>query len=75
MDELSIGDRVTLFGRLPHREDAYETLNECDIYALLTFRDGPPVALLEAMHAGVPIVCLALGAPGEMVPDEAGFNS
>ena len=49
-------------------------MGEVDLYALPTLRDGPPVALLEAMAYGLPVLCLDLGAPAELVPDNAGFK-
>jgi glycosyltransferase involved in cell wall biosynthesis len=39
---------------------------------LLTFRDGPPFAILEAMAVGLPILCLDVGAVSELVPASAG---
>jgi glycosyltransferase involved in cell wall biosynthesis len=71
---LNVEEYVNLSGRLPHRKDVYRTLAECDLYALLTCRDGPPVSILEAMHMGRPIMCLDIGATREMVPDDAGIK-
>jgi glycosyltransferase involved in cell wall biosynthesis len=65
---------VHFVGRLPSREMVYARLSESDLYALPTLRDGPPVAILEAMLAGVPILCLDHGATKELVPAGAGFK-
>jgi glycosyltransferase involved in cell wall biosynthesis len=64
---------VRFTGRLPSLADVYAALAAADVYALLTLRDGPPVAILEAMHARLPILYLDLGAPAELVPQGAGF--
>ena len=64
-------DNIRLIGHLPSRNDVYRTLDECDIYALLTSRDGPPVSMIEAMHAGCPILCLDTGVTKELVPSDA----
>ena len=69
-----IEERVRFVGRVPARADVYRRLLEADLYALPTLRDGPPTALLEAMHAGTPVLCLDLGATHELVPDGAGLK-
>lgn len=69
-----IEDRVRFLGQLPDRSDVYAALVECDLFALPTLRDGPPVAILEAMLAGKPILCLDFGATRELVPDQAGIK-
>jgi glycosyltransferase involved in cell wall biosynthesis len=69
-----IADRIEWTGYLPSRDDVAKRLRESDLYALPTLRDGPPVALLEAMAHGVPVLCLDHGATAELVPDGAGFK-
>lgn len=71
---LQVGDFVQLLGHLPSRSDVYRVVASADVYALPTLRDGPPVAILEAMHAGRPILCLDRGATSEMVPEHAGVK-
>jgi glycosyltransferase involved in cell wall biosynthesis len=71
---LGVEGSVHFVGRLPSREMVYARLSESDIYGLPTLRDGPPVAILEAMLAGVPILCLDHGATKELVPPGAGFK-
>jgi glycosyltransferase involved in cell wall biosynthesis len=69
-----IADRVRFVGRLATRTAVFELMDECDLFALPTLRDGPPVAILEAMAFGLPVLCLDLGATAELVPDGAGFK-
>jgi len=71
---LALEDSVRLLGHLPSRSDVYRLVASADLYALPTLRDGPPVAILEAMHAGRPVLCLDRGSTAEMVPETAGFK-
>ena len=71
---LQVEDSVQLLGYLPSRSDVYRVVASADVYALPTLRDGPPVAILEAMLAGRPILCLDRGATAEMVPERAGVK-
>jgi L-malate glycosyltransferase len=52
-DELGLGDRVRFLG---YREDVPRLLSAFDIFVLPSLWEGLPVALIEAMAAGVPIV-------------------
>lgn len=69
---LGLERQVTFLGFLPSRDDLYIKMAECDLFALPTLRDGPPVGILEAMFAGLPILCLDHGATRELVPPHAG---
>lgn len=69
-----LDDAVEFVGRLPSRDDVSVLMHEADLFALPTLRDGPPVALLEAMAFGLPTLCLDLGATAELVPDYAGIK-
>ncbi len=71
---LGVEKQVDFVGYLPTRDDLFMTMQNCDLYALPTLRDGPPVAILEAMFAGMPIVCLDVGATHELVPEKAGLK-
>jgi glycosyltransferase involved in cell wall biosynthesis len=69
-----VAEMVDFVGRLPNREDVFAAMGGCDLFALPTLRDGPPVSLLEAMAYGLPVLCLDLGATAELVPEQAGFK-
>jgi glycosyltransferase involved in cell wall biosynthesis len=69
-----VADRIDFLGRLPRRQDVFALMDQCDLFALPTLRDGPPVSLLEAMAYGMPVLCLDLGATAELVPPQAGFK-
>jgi glycosyltransferase involved in cell wall biosynthesis len=72
--EHGVSDRVVFLGKLDSLADVFRELEGASLYALPTLRDGPPTAILEAMLAGKPILCLDIGATRELVPDGAGFK-
>ena len=74
IDSMAIGEHAELLGHLPSRTDVFDVVKEGDIYALPTLRDGPPVAILEAMALGRPVLCLDWGSTSELVPGSAGFK-
>jgi glycosyltransferase involved in cell wall biosynthesis len=74
--ELGIADRVGLLG---FRRDAPEWMRSADIFVMPSRDEGMPIALLEAMACGLPVVASAvpgivetLGSPpaGELVPPD-----
>ena len=69
-----LDESVRFLGRLPGRREVFELMSRCHLYALPTFRDGPPFALLEAMAVGVPVLCLDLGATAETIPSKASLK-
>ncbi len=69
IQRLDLGDRVRLLGL---RHDVPRLLAACDVYASSAAWEGLPVATLEAMAAGCPIVATAVGDVERIVPPEAG---
>ena len=64
--ERGIGDRVFFLG---WRRDVAELLPGLDVFALSSFSEGLPMAMLEAMSAGVPVVSTAVGDIPNVVTD------
>ena len=62
VERLGLSGRVRFHGMLP---DAWRVLKAFDVLLLSSRSEGTPMILLEAMHAGVPIVTTAVGG----VPD------
>lgn len=63
-DRLGIGNQVTFVGstsRVP------ELLRALDVFAITSFYEGAPFALLEAMAMGLPIVATHVGAIPEII--------
>jgi glycosyltransferase involved in cell wall biosynthesis len=68
--ELGVADRLLITG---WREDAARWLAAFDVFALPSLYEGLPLAVLEAMRAGVPVVATDVGSVAEaVVPEETG---
>jgi len=64
--KLNLTDHVTFVGALP---DTPRFLSELDIFVLSSLNEGLPIALLEAMAAGLPIVSTRAGGVDEAAVD------
>lgn len=64
--ERRIGTQVHLLG---HRPDVADLLAAFDVACLSSDYEGQPLALLEYMAAGKPIVCTAVGGIPELIKD------
>jgi len=61
--ELRIQDRVTFLG---YRSDLERIYADLDVLALTSKNEGTPVALIEAMAAGIPIVAADVGGVSDV---------
>ncbi|HEX2505174.1 MAG TPA: glycosyltransferase [Gaiellaceae bacterium] len=66
--ELRLNGSVRFAG-LVGRERLAELYGEADAFCLPSERDGVPMALLEAMAAGLPVVATRVGGIGDLVVD------
>jgi glycosyltransferase involved in cell wall biosynthesis len=64
---LRLGDRFRLMG---YRTDAVRLMAGCDLFCLASHHEGLPVAVMEAMALGLPIVATDVGGVGELVVDQ-----
>lgn len=64
--DLGVADRVVMLG---HREDTYELLQAMDMFVLPSLHEGIPMALLEAMAAGLPVIATWVGGIPEVIED------
>lgn len=64
--ELGIEGRVRWHGAIP---DAWQYFRAFDAYCLSSHTEGTPVALLEAMAAGVPVVATRVGGVPDVVSE------
>lgn len=69
---LGIEGQVVFSGNIS-RADVLDEIVESDIFVLPSF-EGAGMVFLEAMAAGLPLVCLDYGGAGEMVSDECGIK-
>ena len=63
---LGVADRVLLPG---HRADARRLLDAADVFALPSVLEGMPLAAMEAMDAGLPVVATRAIGTAEVVAD------
>jgi glycosyltransferase involved in cell wall biosynthesis len=64
--DLGLEERVTFLG---FRRDVADILRAADVFALSSISEGMPLAALEAMAAGLPVVATAVGGTPEVVRD------
>jgi glycosyltransferase involved in cell wall biosynthesis len=64
--ELGVAERLQITGWV---EDSPRRLVEFDIFALPSRWEGMPLSILEAMHAGLPVVACDVGSVAEAVRD------
>ena len=64
--QAGIEGRVRLLG---YREDVGDILAAADIYAMPSLSEGLPLALLEAMAVGLPVIASRVGGIPEVVTD------
>lgn len=64
--ELGVADRILWHGHVP---EAGRWFSAFDVYVLSSRTEGTPIALLEAMGAGVPIVATRVGGVVDVVSE------
>lgn len=66
--DMGISEQITFLGFVDQKTIA-ETLKNSDIFVLPSFAEGIPVALMEAMAIGLPVIATAVGGVSELVVD------
>ncbi|MEA5448611.1 glycosyltransferase [Leptolyngbya sp. CCNP1308] len=69
--DLDLGDRVKFLGSLP-RAEVLAQLQQCDVLLHPSLHESGGLVCLEAMAAGLPVICLDLGGPSLQVTAETG---
>ncbi|MCB0988501.1 MAG: glycosyltransferase [Microthrixaceae bacterium] len=64
--DLGLADRFTFLG---HRRDAIRLMSGFDIFCLASHHEGLPVALMEALVLGIPVVTTRAGGIPELIDD------
>lgn len=67
--QLGLGKKVVLAG---YRRDIPEILHASDIFAFPSFHEGLPVSLMEAMTAGLPVVCSKIRGNVDLIEEGKG---
>jgi len=70
--KIKSNEHIKFLGNIP-RDNVLKIMSESDIFLFPSFEGGGMV-VLEAMAAGLPVVCLDYGGPGEMVTEECGIK-
>jgi glycosyltransferase involved in cell wall biosynthesis len=68
---LGLSERVTFLGA---RSDVSEVLMAADAFVMSSKSEGLPMALLEAMAAGVPCIATAVGGIPDLFGDDRGLS-
>lgn len=67
-EDLGITDHVVFLG---YRHDVPDLLRCSDLFAFMSFREGLPVALMEAMSSGMAVVCSEIRGNTDLVENGA----
>jgi glycosyltransferase involved in cell wall biosynthesis len=67
---MGLGDRLHLLG---HRDDVTAVLRAADVFVQPSLAEGLPLAVLEAMFAGAPIVASDVGDIAQAIGPDAGL--
>lgn len=70
---LGVAGRVRFTGWLP-RPEVLRLLASSDVFLILSLHDSYSWATLEAMAAGLPVVCLDRGGPALLVDERVGVK-
>ena len=63
---LGLGDRFAFLG---FRPDAVRVMSAFDVFCLPSHHEGLPIALMEALALGIPVVATRVGGVAELVTD------
>lgn len=68
---LGVGDRVVLTG---YRTDVADFYKMADVFLFPSFREGLPVAVMEAMASGLPVIATKIRGSSDLVQQGALFD-
>lgn len=69
---LGVHDRVRFLGQLP-RTEALERLAQSDVLLFPSTHDAAGFVPAEAVACGVPVICLDVGGPPTIIPEDTGI--
>ena len=67
--ELQVDDKISFLG---FRKDIIEITKVSDIFIFPSLQEGLPVALMEAMASGLPVICSNIRGNEDLIIDEKG---
>ena len=66
--ELGLTEQVSFLG---YRKDIPAICASCDLFVFMSYQEGLPVALMEAMACGLPVVCSAIRGNTDLIESGA----
>lgn len=72
-EKLNISSQIKFLGKLSHNE-TLRILSESSVFIHPSLRDAGSWVLVEAMAAGIPVICLDMGDQALEVSEEAGIR-
>lgn len=69
---MGLDSAITFHGAVP-QADLFELYRQHDVFLFPSLHDSSGNVVLEAFASGLPVVCLALGGPGELVSPSNGI--
>lgn len=66
-------ENINYISALPQK-DLFEMYNKFDLLLFPSFRDSGGMVVLEALSLGLPVLCLNLGGPGQIVDNSCGYK-
>ena len=72
IENLGLGDRITLHGTLP-RDTVDDFYRNADVFAFPSYREPGGNVTLEAMSWGLPVIVCRRGGPGAIVTESCAF--
>ncbi len=67
VDDLGLHDKVHFLG---YRHDIPEICSSADVFLFMSYQEGLPVALMEAMACGLPCICSNIRGNNDLIEDE-----
>lgn len=65
-EEVGVAKHVAMLG---HRHDLHQLMRALDVFVLPSLHEGIPMALLEAMATGLPVIATRVGGIPEVIED------
>ena len=73
VQQLGVSEKTRFVGRIP-RSSVLDWMNRAQLLLFPSLRDSGGFVILEAMAAGLPIICLDLGGPAYLVDETCGIK-
>lgn len=68
-----VANRIVFIGQLKH-DKVLQYMAESSIFLYSSLKEGGAWVLFEAMLIGLPIICLDIAGPSEIISDDCGFK-